>query len=46
MYRGPLFTVGEVVLGVAIATLTVISIGVGFLFGASDVGHYMRIRSK
>jgi hypothetical protein len=44
MYRGPLYTVGEVVLGVTIAALVVISVGVGFLAGARDVGHYMRIR--
>jgi hypothetical protein len=44
MYRGPLFTAGEFVLGVIIAALTVISVGIGFLAGAGDVGHYMRIR--
>jgi hypothetical protein len=44
MYRGPFFAAVELVLGVAIAVLTVISIGVGFLAGVRDVGHYLRIR--
>jgi hypothetical protein len=31
-------------LGAGIAALIVISVGIGFLAGARDLGHYMRIR--
>ena len=44
MYRGAFYTACELTLGIVIAGLTVFSIGVGFLMGARDVRHYMRIR--
>ncbi len=34
----------ETILGVAIATLTVVSIGVGFLAGVGDIRRYLRMK--
>jgi hypothetical protein len=45
MYRNTLMTVLEFLAGVGIAALTLISIGLGFLFGIPDLFHYMRIRT-
>jgi hypothetical protein len=44
MTKKTFYAAGEQVLGVMIAILTISSIAVGFLFGARDVRHYLRIR--
>ena len=36
--------VTETILGVAIAALTVFSIGIGFIVGVGDVGRYLRAK--
>ena len=43
--NNPFYAGGEYLIGFLLAAISVFSIALGFLFGARDVAHYLRMRS-